>query len=154
MADFKQALNEGFEAAKKAELARREILDVLATLKKDLLGATNGKLIVETTKFTVPVVKSRWQSVLESTTAGIAGLGIPEVPRIRTYIALGARKANTDTAPTIELAEWETGANGYPCTLRWNDQERQCTDRIALENCLVDLLKDPRVGEKIERLLQ
>jgi hypothetical protein len=41
----------------------------------------------------------------------------------------------------------------YPATLTWNDEERQCADKEALENCLAELLRDPIIGEKLQTLI-
>ncbi|MHC4443583.1 MAG: hypothetical protein ACYTA5_13380 [Planctomycetota bacterium] len=42
---------------------------------------------------------------------------------------------------------------GYPCKLIWSQQEHVCEDRIALESCLAELLRDPIVGERLYALM-
>jgi hypothetical protein len=54
MADYKEALQVGFAAAKKAEIARIEVLGVLEQLKADILAASDGKLLVEVGEFEEP----------------------------------------------------------------------------------------------------
>jgi hypothetical protein len=51
-----------------------------------------------------------------------------------------------------ELARWKQAKEGYPCSLTWDKQERQCEDRTALEEALAELLKDPGIGEKLYAL--
>ena len=51
MADYKKALRQGFEAAKKADLARKEIKEVLDTFKEQVLASSDGRLLIEVREF-------------------------------------------------------------------------------------------------------
>src|SRR5258706_1263601 len=143
MADFKAALKEGFAAAKKAELARKEIADVLEKLKMELFEASDGRLLVQLGEFQEPIRLTPMQQILRSPGL-LSGLGVPD---FRTYRALAATNPKIPNKPPVrELAKWKQERDGYPCTLTWNSEERQCQDRVALEECLPELLKDPAVG--------
>lgn len=147
MTDFKNALSEGFAAAKAAEIARREIREVLKKLETDLTEESNGRLLVQVMEAqeTLP-----YSSKLEAFRAA-AEL---RPPPTRTFRALFAQNPKNPTAPTKELARWKQAPEGYPCTITWNDQEHECRDRNALEASLAELLKDPATGEALSLLMR
>lgn len=147
MVDFKSAVKDGFDAAEKAELARREVREVLARLKSDVLDFSGGRLSVDLAEFQrFRRPRTLAETFVDPTT--VLGLRTPEV-----YFALAATNPKVKDSPTKDLAEWKQAANGYPCTLTWVGQQRQCEDREALEECLADLLRDPLIGEKLQSLM-
>ena len=148
MADFKSALKDGFAAAEKADHARREIVQVLTQLMNDVLESSEGKILIELARLRRPPPAEEYSM------SGITSVTVAAMFRPRPmYTALVAKNpiANSEAK---KLAEWSQSRNGYPVALTWNSQERQCEDRVALESCLADLLKDPVVGETLFSLTQ
>ena len=134
MADYRSALKEGFDAARKAELARKEIDDVLEKFKDDVLSASGGKLTIERQVFNESIGPFE----------GISALG----PR-KKYWALAAHNPTAKEPTWKELARWKQSPDGYPCSIILGDRELQFEDREALEQGLAEFLRDPRVGEKL-----
>lgn len=146
MADYKKALQEGFAAAKKAELARIEVDEVLAKLKADILLASEGALSVEVRQL------EEEEDPIQRIMRGGVWAGIPQAKSY--YRALVAVNPKAAKSPLKVLARWKQAKDGYPCSLIWGKQEVQCEDRLALENGLAQLLSDPLVGEILYALAQ
>jgi hypothetical protein len=144
MADYKLALEEGFSAAKKAEIARNEVEQVLTKLKDDLLAASDGKLLVEIRQF--EEIRGTPQYYPGATLSAM--LAKSSRPKLY-YSALAATNPKSTKPVVKELARWKQDEDGYPCALIWGKTERQFEDREALEEGLAELLKDPGVGEKL-----
>lgn len=153
MIDFKGALTEGFEAAKRAEAARSEIQQVLAKLRSDLLEATDGKLLVELGYGEEPdPVLIRIQRP-QSASSMINSIFAPKVPApMRRFLALLAKNSKSSAAKVV--ARWKQAAEGYPCTITWNNQEHECLDREALERSLGELLRSPVTGEILATIMR
>jgi hypothetical protein len=147
MSDFKAALNEGFAAADKAELARREIDEVLRNFNQDLMEATGGKLSAKVKHFERVVSDEVWPQL--RTLAALQG-------RLRKeyFSAIVATNPTIEKSPEKELARWRRSHNGYPCTITWSNEEHQCSDRVSLEGCLADLLRDAGVAEVLKGLVR
>jgi hypothetical protein len=156
MADYKEALQAGFAAAKKAEIARKEVLEVLEKLKAEILAASDGKLLVEVREFEEPnnppanPIDIFMPSLTSMTTAYAKALR--EIRPKKYYRVLMASNPKAGESRFKELASWKQSKDGYPCSLTWDKQERQYEDRVALEEGLAELLKDPGVGEKLYAL--
>jgi hypothetical protein len=149
MADYKKALQAGFDAAKKAELARNEVKDVLDKLKTDVLAESGGTLSIEVRQFEEqedPILK-----LVRSSQRGI----LSSLPQAKNYYqAVIAFNPKSEKSPIKELARWKQAKDGYPCSLIWGKQELQCEDRPALEQGLAQMLSDPLIGEKLYALAQ
>ena len=143
MSDYKKALRDGFEAAKKAELARKEIQAVLEKFREDVLAASEGKLLLEIKKYEVQ------RTPLEAINFSVFTQHEPK----KTYLALTAWNPTVEKPSYKELARWKQAADGYPCVLTRNQQERQFEDRAALEEGFAELLRDPRIGETLQMLI-
>ena len=143
MANYIEALNQGFAAAKEAEIARKEIREVLDNLKSEIVKASDGKLLVEVRKVEEPeedvskTVISRYYGALQ--------------PK-KYYKAVIATNPKATKQIDKQLAIWKQSKEGYPCSLIWGKKEHQCEDRSALEECLAELLRDPLVGEQLYQL--
>jgi hypothetical protein len=149
MADYKEALQVGFAAAKKAEIARKEVLEVLEKLKTEVLAASDGKLLIEVRKFEEPKeIGSRFMPTVPNLATAYA----QALRGKKYYSALMAFNPIGEATRFRELARWKEAEDGYPCSLIWGDQEHQCEDRSALEEGLAELLRDPVVGEKLYAL--
>jgi hypothetical protein len=144
MADYTRALRQGFEAAKKADLARKEIKEVLGTFKEEVLEASKGKLLIELKMFKEPL------SFTEQLKRG----SVLDPMERATYLALAAQNPTVEKPSYKELARWKQSNDGYPCSLTLQGRERQFEDRTALEQGLADLLKDSKVGETLYALAQ
>ena len=141
MTDFKKALEEGFIAAKRAEFARKEVEQTLERFKQELLAASDNKLFVELREIEKEDPKSiieRYNEILNP-----AAAYVQLMQRNKSYFALVAKNPKSQEK---EIATWRQAKDGYPCCLIWGKQEHQCEDRIALENTLAELLKDPYIG--------
>lgn len=147
MADYEEALQLGFAAAKKAEIARKEIQRILEKLKADILAVSEGKLLLEIQMVEEPEPLSGVFGPL-----GMAQAYAKALQQKKYYTALMASNPKVAKSPVKELAIWKQAKDGYPCSLIWGNQERQCEDRSALEEGLAELLKDPVVGEKLYAL--
>ena len=142
MIDYAKALQEGFEAAQKANLARKEIKAVLEKFRDDILAGSGGKLLIEIKQFEEKV------SPLDIMKRGALAQFEREV-----YFAITASNPTVEKPLYKELARWKQSRDGYPCSLIVNRQESQLEDRTALELGLAELLRDPRVGEKLYALV-
>jgi len=143
MPDYTKALHEGFEAAKKAAAARKEIKEVLGIFKEQVLAASEGKLLIELQELEEPhdpvdVFKS----------ASVFGRPQPK----KFYQALVSSNPLIEKSSSYQLARWKQSRSGYPCSLSFGQQEHQFEDRSALEEGLAELLSDPRTGEVLYKL--
>ena len=143
MPNYIKALQEGFEAAKKADLARTEIRQVLEQFTKDVLAGSDGKLLIEVKTF------EEQQSPFEF--AKISALGVIEK---KYYDALVASNPKRPDRRKKELARWKQANEGYPCSLTIQHREIQMEDRAALERGLAELLKSPLIGEVLYSLIK
>jgi hypothetical protein len=139
MADFKKALKEGFDAAKKADSARKEIKAVLGEFKDEILEASGGKLLIEL----------RWFD--EPRSFDLRALSALRAAEPERYLALAVCNPTLEKPTYKELARWKESKEGYPCSLVLNFQDRQFEDRTALESGLAELLRDPTVGQILYR---
>ena len=149
MADYKQALQEGFAAAEKANSARKEIEDVLAKFKSDLLEASDGKLLVEVRQYEE---KEEEGSILATPT--LAQLYARRLQPKKYYKAIIAVNPKSEKNSVKQLAVWGQAKGGYPCSVSFGKQEFQCENRAGLEEALAEMLKDPAIGEKLYLLAQ
>src|SRR5947207_1682241 len=124
MADFKKALAEGFVAAEKAEIARKEVEETLAKLKDDLLAASDGKLLVEVRQLEKREAVKSPATIFSPVDYG--KLMAQAVGRKNYYKALIAMNPKSKNSAWYELAIWKRAKAGYPCSLIWGNQERQC----------------------------
>jgi hypothetical protein len=140
MSDYLKALNEGFEAAKKADLAKEEITEILNKFRDDILAGSEGNLLIEVKRLEEPLDAYEafmTRSVLHGAT-----------PK-KTYLALTAINPKASTQSYKDLAKWKRSKDGYPCSLTYNQQEHQFEDRLGLEQGLAELLRDPSIGEQL-----
>lgn len=140
MTDFTKALTDGFEAAKRAGLARAEINQVFAELKGEVLKATEDKVVVERVKLA--------KQILLDYPAHILGGVLPQHKKVQ-YWAIAAYNQAMKQKTYHELAEWEGSDTGFPCKVSWNGKVINCFDGEGLANCLLSLLADAVVGEAI-----
>ena len=137
MTDFRGAFNAGQEAAKKANLSRKEIDDVFLVVKEQLAEVTDGNVEVHRQEYT-------------------KGLDIFSknvfAPREKFW-AIVARNPIAEDKEYRQVALWEQGRAGYPCKISWGGVERTCHDREALEECLGSLLEDAVVAEKLRGVM-
>jgi hypothetical protein len=150
MSDFKTALCEGFQAADDAERARKDIKDVFARLKEDVLAATDGKVLIELGQFEVTTQPlTTMEQIIRS--ANFSPLN-PRPPR-ETYRAVAAKNPLVDSS-FKELAKWKQSRDGFPCTISWAGQERHSMDRAGLEDSLAELLRDAGIGAILRGLMK
>ncbi|MGB5687043.1 MAG: hypothetical protein WBM35_14635, partial [Candidatus Electrothrix sp.] len=73
--------------------------------------------------------------------------------RMKKYSAITASNPEVSDADAVELARWKTDRNGYPCQIDLDGEQMYCEDKIALENSLNELLRDPEVAAKLYKVM-
>lgn len=139
MTDYRAAFEQGQEAARQADRARKEIDGVLQEFADALAEASHGKLKV--TLRTYEINEAKW----------MIAITFPPTPK-ETYMAITAVNP-TVKSPIVQLAKWKPGAAGYPCMVSWTGQEKFCEDKEALQRTLAELIADPLIGEKLLSLV-
>lgn len=146
MVDFSEAYKEGLEAAKKAEVAKKEIDEVFADLNRALEKESKGNISIERKRY------------VKKGTRKATGLEyIMGKMFVETKVPYTAIVASNPRYPGIkpkELAEWSQDRAGYPCKISWGNNDHVCEDQEALENALAELLRDPIVGERMIELMK
>lgn len=137
MADFLTAIKDGVRAAELAERARAEIDQVFADLNQQMQDFSNGKVFVArmefplTDEFGEPIEDNRGDIVTEP------GIGLHTSKRKQRRC----------------IANWTAAQAGYPCKIRTEYTSYTCDDKAGLETSLAELLRDPKVGEAIQFLM-
>jgi len=154
MTDFIAALDEGLDAAIKAEIAKKEIDSVFDEMKTAILSRTNNKVRIERKAFLGKISLddeddplSRFAAAVGVTAAVAPYLSLPN----RTWMIV-AYNPEIGSLKEMRLSYWEMDPAGYPCKLRWRTETQICEDKEALSQGLADLLRDPVVGKKIYTL--
>jgi hypothetical protein len=135
MTDYRKALQEGFEAADRANKDKEEICAALERMRCAVLDATDGKVLVRIAAKRKPPFKAR---ALER--------------RQRKYKIVGARRNNLPDSEIVELARWGVDRNGYPCSITFGNTEFIADDANQLEEGLAFLLRDATVAQAIRKL--
>jgi hypothetical protein len=139
MAGFGEALKKGLEAHKRADAARKEMDDVLATASADLTQVTGVPISL---RFDTTKRATRAASIFESA----QGIGPPS----ENIIVLAAQ---LNSGGRAYLAEVSFGELGYPVNFRWEHRYNTATNRDSFEELLKALLAHSATGEKIAALL-
>lgn len=139
MVDYAKALREGFEAASRAEVARREIDGVFTEMNKQVLAATENK---------VSIVRMECERAVRTWQATIVSSILFPIPKEK-YWAIVGFNPSVGSSSEVLLATWTMGKAGYPCVVTWDDTEHECLDREALATCLQELLSDPVIGQRL-----
>jgi hypothetical protein len=145
MPDYAKSLEEGFEAARKAEVAKKEIDEVFKELNTQVIKVTEGKVYIERKEF------KEEEKDYETAAISILKYAYPRRVIIKYWVII-AFNPIVNPENVLHLARWEMDRGGYPCKVIWSKQDHICEDMEALANCLADLLKDPVVGEKLYTL--
>ena len=141
MTDFITAFKDGLSAAEAAGRARQEIDDVFSSLNEQINKESDGNLTIIRQK-----CEAKRVSLLES-------LAVLSTRPKDMYWAIVASNPKIGQSPVKQLAKWQMDRKGYPCRLSWAESEIVCEDRVALERCLSELLRDPIVGEALNTLM-
>ena len=137
---FENAFNAGITSAKQAEEAIKEIDNVFETLNNAIQTSSKGQIEIKRKQLTY-------------TNKGLLGLSLDPFSVPRLYWAITANNPTLTGGMTKELATWDMDPKGYPCQICWDDNEVFCDDKIALENCLADLLQDATIGRRLYALM-
>lgn len=141
MKDYKESLLAGIASAKKAADNRSEISQVIEALSKQIFEISEEKatfgIATLTRKSEYPAVNA-FLSVTQLLT---------QQSKQDKYKALCIFDCNNSNG--IEIAEWIEGEQGYPCTIKYNDQKLFCSNKDELENSLDALLLEVKTGEAI-----
>ncbi|MBN3988712.1 hypothetical protein ACMFFK_09560 [Serratia marcescens] len=145
MADFMESINDGLNAAKKADENKNEINSVFDELNFQLGKATNGAAKV--------IRRAFYKEINTTTYANIAAKMIGESllnQQRETYLALAISHVNKEyNFNDVEIAKWNIDKNGYPCVITLRSVELYCEDKEALEKALSELMRDPDVGTAV-----
>lgn len=138
MVDYASAFKKGIAAAEKAQQSREEIKEAFAQFASALSTVSEGK------------IKVHIREMLEKSSAleALAALGKSQ-PKYQAIVAWNPLVGNE---PYFELARWHQARAGYPCNIKYNNQDHSCINRQGLEASLADLLTDSGIGEKLQRL--
>lgn len=148
MPDYFDAFKKGLEAADAAQIARREIDEVLAEVDRQLGEGTEGKIKIERKEYYVKAVGLAELAGLATFSYALSG------KKRETYWAIIARNPLIPESTEKELAKWSQDYAGYPCKIVWANTEQFCADRESLEIALVTLLRDTEVVEKLTALIR
>jgi hypothetical protein len=141
MPDFGAALALGFEANTKAQQAHHEIQAVLDELERQINDVTGGLVKLE------HVNQPREVAAHGPRPVGVLGF----VPPLEDHRVLRARSRGL---PPRVLCDFEPSRAGYPVTVAFGDEQRECFDRQSLEQALLDMLQDPIVAGDIRALME
>ncbi|MGF6368359.1 hypothetical protein OKW40_001109 [Paraburkholderia sp. RAU6.4a] len=147
MTDFAAAFKAGQAAAKSAEIAKKQIADVIGAVAAGLQTATDGKLTIfeaESNSF----AGSLWATAQLANR--LSGKTDPAPVKERS---IWAKNLLAVDKSSIRIAGWTVPHEGFPCVLAYAGQEVRCHDRGALEAAFADLLKDAWVGDQLGGLL-
>ena len=142
MSVFAKALEDGFSAARNAELAWKEIDSVFSDLNEQVRKATGNKVGIRLS----PI------SRMSSGAKGPYGHKLNPNKNDHIFVKNGAIVVTnrTTTSNTFDwIAQFGAGDSGYPFKISWNKRTNICEDKEALIKCLAELLRDPSVGRKI-----
>lgn len=143
MVNYGAALKDGLEAAGAAKKAREEIDTVFKELNRQITITSNGTLIIEIKQF------SRKPAPPPGTLTFFLAK-----PKSESYSAITARNPAIQNSPYEVLALWSYGKNGYPCEIDYSNRVQYCEDKVALENTLEGLLRDPWVGGQLSKVMK
>lgn len=144
MANFVEAFQDGLRAVEAANRAKHEVKEVFDELNKQLNMETNGKLRVILSQFEMPDLGLGWSQL---------GHYFATKPK-QYYWAIAAFNPDAGEASMKELAQWSQDRAGYPCKITSGGTESICEDRIALEEGLAELLRDPLVAETLVKVMK
>lgn len=139
MKDYKESLLAGIAAAKQAVDNRTEINNVIEALNKQIFDISEQK-----STFGIASLSRKTDIPAINAFIGVAHL---LAQRQDKYEALCIFDSNGKNG--IEIAEWIQGEQGYPCTIKYNDQKLFCSNKEELENSLDVLLQEVKTGEAI-----
>jgi len=137
MADFLKAIQDGVRAAELADRARTEIDQVFDELNKQMQAFSNGKVCISRLLF--PVTDQDGDPVED-------GRG-----NVETELGIGLHTRNKKHRRW--LAQWISPHTGYPCRIRTEQLILTCDDKPGLEESLSEVLRDPKVGEAVQQLM-
>lgn len=124
---FKDALQKGLAAHKRAAEARAEMNEVLASASAEVAEITGAPITLQFEQLHRPLQP------------------------LQKFTALTA--SSTGVSPAA-LAEVTFGELGYPLTLRWEDQLEFAQERVSFEEALKRLLGHAATGQKIATLIR
>ncbi|MCL2873133.1 MAG: hypothetical protein FWF41_09250 [Betaproteobacteria bacterium] len=144
MTDFAAAFQAGQVAAKNAEIAKKQIADVISAVAASLKKATDGKLTIfeaeSSSIFEMPgLLANRF-----------SGKTDPAPVKERAICAKNPLAADKSS---IRIARWTVPHEGFPCVLAYAGQEVRCHDQAALKDAFADLLRNAWVGDQLGGLL-
>ncbi|MBU9606811.1 hypothetical protein [Burkholderia multivorans] len=146
MTDFADAFRRGQEAAAEAARAREEVDAVFATVKQELLDASEGRIELARMSFEKPRMRT-----LADMLAPLANLQAPARAEMEPWIP--ARNPKAADGSWVKLAKWSRPHEGYPCVLSYDSRDVRCHDRESLSDAVGELLASSWGGEKLRSLL-
>lgn len=148
--DFKNALNAGLYAAKKARSNKDEILGVIKELSQSINDFSEGLVTLEITN------ERKMVGNHNVFTAAVGALGaLSNVNPFKDYQALSfVRKSEGQSQKKI-IADWSLDeADGYPCVISYDKQDVRCTTKETLVKALNGLVSNAMTGEALLELME
>ncbi|MDQ7090575.1 MAG: hypothetical protein Q9M50_08015 [Methylococcales bacterium] len=158
MINFIEAFNQGQEAVVIAEENNLEIRLVFDELNNQLSNATKGQIKIRiglSIKLSKPKIDNASLDV-----AKFNNIFSNKVTTNESFFkeendeSIIAYNPSVENSKKIEIAKWSKDNKGYPCKITRDYRQHYCEDKIALENTLADMLKDPSVGKIFQELMQ
>ena len=141
MTDYAQALKQGLEAAEQAKANEEEVNKVFNELNETLGKESGGK---------IKIIPKEVKVMPAPTVSPLVELGLRPYEKYWAIVACNPSIAN---GSEFVLAKWKQHRDGYPCTIRFENEEHNCHDRESLERILKLMLSDSSVGRQLKRLL-
>ncbi len=135
MVDFVTSFRKGLNTAEEAINNHNEINAVFEALEEQLHQATSGQLRLCRKEFFERKATLDFSQQKEK------------------YWSITAENHQQDDSPVAELARWEPAEAGYPATVNYAGSDHVCHSKEELEAVLCSLLADPRIGDRLFRLL-
>lgn len=143
MADFKKSFSAGVAAAVAAAENKKEIMEVISEVDRQLSETYDGK-----------VHFGAWNLTKKARKKGSLAHSFADVLNFEVVEYQGLCITNYNDKEPIELVEWKISENGYPCVLKYDEREAYCSNREDLVEELSTLLSHVQTGKAILKQLE
>jgi hypothetical protein len=165
MANFVEAYKSGLQAANTAKNNKLEIDSVFIELDQQLQKATNGAISVVREEIKDPPK----QKISVSSSGRKLGTRLTDLSERDLDVLLNTNTRSDDKQTfhwaivaenkrikdaIKELAKWTPHPAGYPCEITVGSKIIYCEDKRGLERALMEMLRDPGVGETLSKLIK
>lgn len=146
MADFKESLQAGLDAAARAANNKKEIRRVIKSVSQEISNISNQKATLGIYNFA--------DEKPENTPLAYMALAAQALSNVKRASHKGLGVGDSDGSNGIEIARWSESENGYPCKITFAGQDIYCNNKDELEGAFLDLLREISTGEAIIRKMK